>query len=55
MPLQIVIFAEGDETLLVAANPLHLRADYPDAELGAVFVRWEQDMRMIMERVRKAE
>ena len=55
MPLQIVIFAEGDETLLVAANPLYLRADYADAELGVVFARWEQDMRTIMEQVRKAE
>ncbi len=55
LPLQIVIFAEGDETLLVAANPLHLQADYPAAELGAVFARWEKDMRAIMERVRKAE
>jgi len=55
MPLQIVIFAEGDETLLVAANPLHLRADYADAELGVVFARWEQDMRTIMEQVRKTE
>ena len=55
MPLQIVIFAEGDETLLVAANPMHLRADYVDADLGVVFASWEQDMRAIMERVRNAE
>jgi uncharacterized protein (DUF302 family) len=55
MPLQIVIFAEGDETLLVAANPMHLRTDYAETELGVVFARWEQDMRAIMEQVRKVE
>lgn len=55
MPLQIVIFAEGDETLLVAANPMHLAADHTDAELGVVFARWEKDVRAILERVRKME
>lgn len=55
LPLQIVIFAEGDETLLVAANPIHLRADYTDAELGAVFARWEKDMRAILDKVRQTQ
>lgn len=55
LPLQIAIFAEGEETLLTAANPVHLRAAYADAELGAVFARWEQDLRAILEAVRQAE
>lgn len=55
LPLQIAIFAEGDETLLVAANPAHLRAAYADPELGAVFVRWEVDLRAIMDKVRQTE
>ncbi|MBI5462989.1 MAG: DUF302 domain-containing protein [Gammaproteobacteria bacterium] len=55
LPLQIAIFAEGDETLLIAANPVHLTAAYTDPELGAVFARWEQDLRAILDAVRQAE
>ncbi len=55
LPLQIVIFAEGDETLLVAANPMHLAAAYADAELGVVFARWEKDVRAILEKVRQTQ
>ncbi|MBI5040458.1 MAG: DUF302 domain-containing protein [Gammaproteobacteria bacterium] len=55
LPLQVAIFAEGDETVLIAANPVHLRAAYADSELGGVFARWEQDLRAILERVRETE
>jgi uncharacterized protein (DUF302 family) len=55
LPLQIAIFAEGDETLLAAANPLDLSAAYADPELDKVFARWERDIRAIMEQVRKSE
>lgn len=55
LPLQIAIFAEGEETLLAASNPLDLSAAYANSELDAVFVRWERDIRAIMEQVRKAE
>ncbi len=55
LPLQVAIFAEGDETLLIAANPVHLRAAYADPDLGRVFARWEQDLRAIMDRVRQTE
>lgn len=55
LPLKIAIFAEGDETLLTAANPLNLSAAYADPELDQVFARWERDLRAIMEQVRKAE
>lgn len=55
LPLKIAIFAEGDETLLTAANPLNLSAAYADPELDKVFARWEQDIRAILEQVRKAE
>lgn len=53
LPLQIAIFAEGEETLLVAANPVHLRAAY--AGLDAVFTRWERDLRAILDAVRETE
>lgn len=55
LPLEIAIFAEGEETLLATANPVHLRAAYADAELGAVFARWETDLRAILDAVRETE
>lgn len=55
LPLKIAIFAEGDETLLAAANPLNLSAAYANPELDQVFARWERDIRAILEQVRKAE
>jgi len=53
LPLQIAIFAEADETMLVAANPVQLSAAYADPELDKRFAQWEQDMRAILEKVRK--
>ncbi|HEY9199924.1 MAG TPA: DUF302 domain-containing protein [Gammaproteobacteria bacterium] len=55
LPLEIAIFAEADETLLVTANPLDLATAYADPELEKVFARWERDVRAIMETVRQAE
>lgn len=53
LPLQIAIFAEAEETLLATANPTYLSEAYGDPELTALFVRWEQDLRAILERVRQ--
>lgn len=55
LPLQIAIFAEADETLLVAANPLQLSEAYANPELDKYFARWEQDMRVILDKARMAE
>lgn len=55
LPLQIAIFAEADETLLVAANPMQLSAAYADPDLDKRFARWERDLRVILDKVRKAE
>lgn len=55
LPLQIAIFAEADETLLVTANPLQLSEAYANPELDKRFARWEKDMQVILEKVRKAE
>ena len=55
LPLQIAIFAEAEETLLAAANPTDLGEAYGDPALTALFARWEQDLRAILERVRRKE
>lgn len=55
LPLQIAIFAEANETLLAAANPLQLSEAYANPELNKRFARWEKDMQVILEKVRNAE
>lgn len=51
LPLQIVIFAEGDDTLVLTASPRQLAALYPDPALRARFDRWEQDVRAVLDRL----
>lgn len=55
LPLKVSIFAEGQQTLLVTANPGVFGEIYPDPELAGYFARWEQDLRAILEAVRRAE
>ncbi len=55
LPLQVVIFAEEDNTLLVALHPRSLSELFPAPELRTQFMRWENDLKSIMEDVRKAE
>lgn len=55
LPLKIAIFAEGDETILLASSFAHLRSFYPDKDLQADFNRWEKDIDEILEQVRTAE
>lgn len=52
LPLKIVIYAEGDETILLAANPAKLKSFYPDKSLTSYFNRWEKDFRAIMRRTK---
>ena len=52
LPLKIVIYAEGDETILLATNPAKLRSFYPDKSLASYFTRWERDFRAIMRRTK---
>ncbi|HFD81216.1 MAG TPA: DUF302 domain-containing protein [Gammaproteobacteria bacterium] len=54
-PTKIAIFAEGDETILLAASFAHLRPFFKEAELQRHFDHWEADIRAILERVRTAE
>lgn len=54
LPMQIAIFAEGEETLLIAPSPLLLdEASAP--KLKPVLERWEKDLSSIMTEMRNAE
>ncbi len=49
LPLEIVIFAEGDDSIILAASPAKLAEFYPDPELGRQFSRWDRDLRAIFD------
>jgi uncharacterized protein (DUF302 family) len=55
LPLQIAIFAENDETLLLSSSFQHLRPFYNSPTLRARLDRWEADVLKILEQVRTAE
>jgi len=55
LPLKIAIFAEGDETLLLASSFRHLRPFYKQPALGKHFDIWETDIQSILEQVRLSE
>ena len=55
LPMKIAIFAEGDETILLASSFRHLRAHYPDAFMQKTFDAWEKDIQSILDRVRTTE
>ncbi|WP_296748896.1 DUF302 domain-containing protein [Thiobacillus sp.] len=54
LPLNITIFAEGDQAILVTSHPQMLRDYFPDPELKPLFERWEKDMLEIMDELREA-
>ena len=53
LPLNITIFAEGDQAILVTSHPRTLQKIFPVAKLKPVFERWEKDMLAIMDEVRE--
>lgn len=55
LPLKIAIFAEGDETLLLASSFQHLRPFYKQDEIRKHFNVWEKDLQQILEQVRLSE
>lgn len=55
LPLKIAIFAENEETLLLASSFEHLRPFYRSPALRAHFDRWEQGIRQILEDMRSAD
>jgi uncharacterized protein (DUF302 family) len=54
MPPKASIYAEGDQTLLVTANPRML-ADMVEDEDKVIFYRWESDVRSVFSEVASAE
>jgi len=55
LPLNITIFAEGDQAILVASHPRMLEAFFPDPALKPVFERWGKDMEAIIDEVRESK
>jgi len=55
LPLSITIFAERDETLLVALNPTKLADFFPQKELQKYFHEWEKTVVDIVEKVKAEE
>jgi len=54
LPLQIVIFGERNESLLVALSPLYLADLFPQPELVNIFEGWHKDLQIIMDNMRDA-
>ena len=52
LPWKVVIFAEQDETLIVAHDPESFTSFFPDEELAKTFKLWRQDLIEMLERVR---
>ena len=55
LPLNITIFAEGNQAILVSAHPRELEKFFPDPRLKPVFERWEKDVSEMMDEVREAK
>lgn len=55
LPLNITIFAEGDQAILVASHPHLLQSFFPSPDLKPLFARWEKDMQAIMDEVRESK
>ena len=54
MPPQISVFAEGDDTLMVTANPQIYADMIDDEEDKLIFQRWENDVYSVFKDIRKA-
>jgi len=55
LPLNIVIFAEGEDTLILAPSPKKLATFYSNPELKGYFDRWEKDVREIFSTVKASD
>lgn len=49
MPMKVVIFSEGKDTIMLAVNPNQLRKLVPEKKLFPYFDRWESDLKKILE------
>lgn len=48
LPLKVVIFAEGENTILLAMNPSQLAGLVPEKKLFGYYSQWEQDIKNIL-------
>jgi len=55
LPLNVAIFAEGDNTILTTNRPSVLEEFFPAPELKAIFARWEKDLIRILDEVRETK
>lgn len=55
MPPKVSIFAEGDDTVLVTANPFIYAEMVDDPKDKLIFDRWESDIYSVFEDFQKAE
>jgi uncharacterized protein (DUF302 family) len=53
LPLKIAIFAENDDTLLTAVNPVGLSDFFADEEVKTQLRRWRNDIKAIFSEVRQ--
>jgi len=51
LPLKIAIFAEGEQTLLVATSPDEYAKMYNEPGLKPYFKRWKRDLRLVFKDV----
>lgn len=51
VPLKLVIFAEGKDTLILGTNPRFFDTLFPNEGLSGQFQRWETDIKAILDRV----
>lgn len=49
LPLKIVIFAENNDTLLLASNPAMLGEFFPQYKLGTQLETWSRDLQSIFD------
>ncbi|NCS65696.1 MAG: DUF302 domain-containing protein [Hydrogenophilales bacterium CG03_land_8_20_14_0_80_62_28] len=54
LPLNVAIFAEKDNTILVTNRPGVLAEFFPAPELKTLFMDWEKDLAKILNKVRDA-
>ena len=55
LPLKMVIFAERDDTLLIAYNPMHLQQIVDVPEYNLIYSRWLSDIKSIMSDLTQAD
>jgi len=55
LPLKIAIFAEGDETVVVATNPHEYARMYKLPGMRSYFARWTKDLRIVFKQLATAK